>query len=146
MRICASCAFAHRIRICALCAYCALLRICRILDLKERKERFACTRGRAHRGKAPRDCISLRILDGEGESTKRHCISSTGEGKMCSMKVAKCTPATRFRRAHQKFSRPRAASQPLMQNAVTLAVLEHGRPCQNPIPAVRVDVRNLIKP
>ena len=25
----------------------------RILDLKERKERFACTRGRAHRGKAP---------------------------------------------------------------------------------------------
>ena len=90
--------------------------------------------------------IALRILEGEGEATKRHCISSPGEGEVCSMKVAKYTPATRFKRAQQKFSRSRAASQPLMQNARTLVVLEHGRPCQNPIPAVRVDVGNLLKP
>ena len=28
----------------------------------------------------------------------------------------------------------------------SLCVLEHVRPCRNPIPAVRVDVGNLIKP
>ena len=77
---------------------------------------------------------------------KNQGFSSTCEGKVCSMKVAKYTPASRFKRAQQKFSRPRTPSQPLMQNAVTLGVLEHGGPCRNPIPAMRVDVGNLIKP
>ena len=77
---------------------------------------------------------------------KNQGFSNTCEGKVCSMKVAKYTPATRFKRAQQKFSRPRTPSQPLMQNARTLVVLEHGRRCQNPSPAVRVDVGNLLKP
>ena len=77
---------------------------------------------------------------------KNQGFSSTCEGKVCSMKVAKYTPATLFRLTQQKLPRPRAASEPIMQIAVTLDVLEHGRRCQNPSPAVRVDVGNLFKP
>ena len=42
----------------------------RILDLKERKERFACTRGRAHRGKAPRAAHPFVFSRGRANPSK----------------------------------------------------------------------------
>ena len=62
------------------------------------------------------------------------------------MNFAKYTLATLFRLTHQKLPRPRAASEPIMQIALTLDVLEHGRPYKFLIPAVRVDVENPIRP
>ena len=42
----------------------------RILDLKERKERFACTRGRAHRGKAPSAAYPFVFSRGRANPSK----------------------------------------------------------------------------
>ena len=93
----------------------------------------------------PKGYIFLRILERESKPRENQGFPTTCEGKCCSMKSAKCAPATRFRRTQQKISCPRAASVAIMQNAVTLRVLEHGRPCQSPSPAVRIDVRNPFK-
>ena len=113
---------------------------------KERQRAFRLHQRQSPSREGTKCCIFLPILEREGESSKKQRFTGTCEGNFCSMKVAKHAPATRFRRAQQRSSRHRAASEPLMRNARTLVVLEHGRPCQNPIPAVRVDVANLLKP
>ena len=137
-RICAC--YAHIMRTCAyyehmhvLCVYAHIMRICAPQRQSPSRE-------------GPKCCISLRILEGDGESSKKHWFSSTCEGKFCSMTFAKHTPATLFRVTHQKLPRPRAASEPIMQIAVTLDVLGHVRPCKFHIPAIRVHVKNPIKP
>ena len=137
MRRCALCACAH-VRCCAACASAqhAHLRMCAAAPYAQRQ--------RPSR-EGPKCNIFLRTLEREGESIKQQGLSSTREGNFCSMTFAKPTTATLFRVTQQKFSRPRANSEPPMRNAVTLVVLEHGRPCQKPIPVVRVDVRNPLK-
>ena len=137
MRRCALCACAH-VRCCAACASAqhAHLRMCAAAPYAQRQ--------RPSR-EGPKCIIFLRTLEREGESIKQQGLSSTREGNFCSMTFAKPTTATLFRVTQQKFSRPRANSEPLMRNAVTLDVLEHVRTCKFAIPAVRVDVRNPVK-
>ena len=129
VRMCGAAQRAHMrsVRICA----CALVRRMR--------------RGRAHRTKAPKCIIFLRILEREGDSGPKHGCPDTRAGKRCAMKIAKHTPATRCRRPQHELSRTRASKGPPTRNAVTLNVLEHVHTSKFPIPAVRVAVRNPLK-
>ena len=137
MRRCALCACAH-VRCCAACASAqhAHLRMCAAAPYAQRQ--------RPSR-EGPQCIIFLCTLEREGESITQQGLSSTREGNFCSMTFAKPTTATLFRVTQQKLSRPRANSEPLRRNAVTLDVLEYIPTCKFPIPAVRVDVRNLVK-
>ena len=136
MRRCVVCAYYAEEHIMRRCV-CALLRSIRLWENTKKKRRPWCA--------GPKGCIFLRIFERESKSRENHCFSITCEGNFCSMTFAKCAPATRFSRTQQKISCPRAASEAIMQNAVTLVLLEHVRPCQKTIPAVRVDVRNPLK-
>ena len=137
MRRCALCTCAH-VRCCAACASAqhAHLRMCVAAPYVQRQ--------RPSR-EGPKCIIFLRTLEREGESIKEQGLSSTREGNFCSMTFAKPTTATLFRVTQQEFARPRAYKVPPMRNAVTLDVLEHVRTCKFPIPAVCVNVTNLLK-
>ena len=122
--ICAACASAH-VRCCAECAEAEPI-------ARKQKTKHFPSYSRAGGRTQPKTMIF-------GHPRRKSLLNE-------SRKVYQYTPATRSRRTQQKFSRPRAASEPLMQNVVILVALEHGRPCQNPMPAVCVDVGNLLKP
>ena len=146
MRGCVFCADYAQMRIVRMCS-CAVLRsvcICAACASAHVRCCAVCAEAETLAGR-PQMHHFLRTLEREGESIKQQGLSSTREGNFCSMTFAKCAPAARFRVTQQKFSRPRANSEPLMRNAVTLDVLEHVRTCKFPIPAVRVDVRNPVK-
>ena len=105
---------AHVRRQCAFGVYYARMRILRRLcaDAHSAQLRICTTSQYAQRQspsrKGPECCISLCILEGESESSKRQRFPGTYKGKVCLMKIAKHAPATRCTRAQQEFARPRA--------------------------------------
>ena len=54
--------------------------------------------------KSQKRIIFLPILERKGESSKKQLFSDARKGKVCSMKVARHAPATRFRRTQQQKS------------------------------------------
>ena len=139
-------------RLCA-DAHCAHVLMCGAVQRTHMRSMRTCAcallrrmrRGRDPSREGPKCIIFLRILEREGDSGTKHGFPDTRAGKCCAMKVAKHTPATRYRRPQHEFSRTRASKLPPMRNAVTLDVLEHVHTSKFPIPAVRVDVRNPVK-
>ena len=132
VRMCA-CAVLRSVRICAACAS-ARVRWCAV-----------CAEAGTLRGQAQSASFSFVFTSGRAIPATKHGCPDTRAGKRCAMKVAKHTPATRFRRPQHELSRTRAAKVPPMRNAVTLDVLEHVHTSKFHIPAVRVAVRNPLK-